>query len=153
MRDLRNQTLRIVRENYNRALRQASNVTRASGAREPHRLSVPAAPRCVEIAKAVDLRRAQKADVHAALLQQSHHRNHIPAIRSLKQIRRISHGVQKSRGRLFADDPVLKSPVARGACVRLASANAIIGNRIPTNTSSPSRISRAAADTINSPLE
>src|SRR6202030_2549280 len=39
------------------------------------------------------------------------------------------------------------------ACVRLATPKAIIGKRIPTKTSSPSRISRAAAATINSPRE
>ena len=49
--------------------------------------------------------------------------------------------------------PFSKSPVAPGACVRLASANAIMGKRMPTKTSSPSRISRAAAATINSPRE
>src|SRR5580704_5228052 len=46
--------------------------------------------------------------------------------------------------------PFSKRPIARGACVRRATRNASIGSRIPTNTSSPSRISRAAAATINS---
>src|SRR6201993_1295427 len=46
--------------------------------------------------------------------------------------------------------PFSKSPMARGAWVRRATRNASIGSRIPTNTSSPSRISRAAAATINS---
>src|ERR1700756_903004 len=47
--------------------------------------------------------------------------------------------------------PFSKRPIARGACVRRATRNASIGSRIPTKTSSPSRISRAAAATINSP--
>ncbi len=42
--------------------------------------------------------------------------------------------------------------MARGACVRFATANASIGKRMPTKTSSSSRISRAAATTIISPL-
>src|SRR4029077_19691150 len=46
--------------------------------------------------------------------------------------------------------PFSKRPIARGACVRRATRNASIGSRIPTNTNSPSRISRAAAATINS---
>src|SRR5215469_17906537 len=46
--------------------------------------------------------------------------------------------------------PFSKRPIACGACVRRATRNASIGSRIPTNTSSPSRISRAAAATINS---
>jgi hypothetical protein len=46
--------------------------------------------------------------------------------------------------------PFSNSPTARGACVRLANANATSGSRIPTKVTSPSRISRPAAITISS---
>ena len=46
--------------------------------------------------------------------------------------------------------PFSKSPTARGAWVRFATKNASMGKRMPTNTISPSRTSRAAAATINS---
>src|SRR2546428_5861094 len=49
--------------------------------------------------------------------------------------------------------PSSKMPTAAGACVRLATTNAISGRRIPTKTTSPSRISRAACATISSPRE
>jgi hypothetical protein len=46
--------------------------------------------------------------------------------------------------------PFSKRPSAVGACVRFASANARSGSRMPTNTTSPSSISRAAAITMSS---
>ena len=46
--------------------------------------------------------------------------------------------------------PFSKRPIAAGACVRLAKANARSGSRMPTKTRSPSRISRPAAMTISS---
>ena len=48
--------------------------------------------------------------------------------------------------------PLSKMPMAPGACSSLATAKPSNGNRMPTNTRSPSRISRAAAMTINSRL-
>ena len=46
--------------------------------------------------------------------------------------------------------PLSKMPMALGACNSLATANPKSGSRIPTNTRSPSRISRAAAMTMSS---
>ena len=48
--------------------------------------------------------------------------------------------------------PHSKSPTAPGACVARASAKAARGSRIPTKTTSPSAISRAAATIIISRL-
>src|SRR5207237_313604 len=47
--------------------------------------------------------------------------------------------------------PASNNPIAPGAWVRLATQKASKGRRIPTNTTSPSRISRAAAATMISP--
>ena len=46
--------------------------------------------------------------------------------------------------------PFSNRPMAEGAWVRLARLKASNGRRIPTNTTSPSAISRAAATTISS---
>src|SRR5215471_2404599 len=46
--------------------------------------------------------------------------------------------------------PFSNSPTALGACVFLATTKAISGNRMPTKTTSPSLISRAAAATMSS---
>ena len=65
-------------------------------------------------------------------------------------VRRVAHGHERRRGGGVAHDPVLEEADAAGAWVRLAKANATRGKRMPTNTTSPSRISRPAAITISS---
>jgi len=54
------------------------------------------------------------------------------------------------RGGLSRMIPFSKTPMAVGACVERARQKARSGSRIPTNTTSPSPISRAAATTISS---
>src|SRR3954471_22730299 len=56
-----------------------------------------------------------------------------------------------SREGVVRTTPFSKSPTALGACVRLATTNAMSGSRMPTKTTSWSRISRAAAATMSSP--
>src|SRR6266536_6268974 len=54
------------------------------------------------------------------------------------------------RGGVSRITPFSKTPTASGACVETASAKASSGSRMPTNTTSPSRISRAAQATMSS---
>ncbi len=71
-------------------------------------------PGSVQIAEAVHFRRAEKSDIHAALLQQRHHIEHLTALRGVKKIGRIAHGVKKFKRRCFADDAIFeKSHSAR----------------------------------------
>ena len=63
--------------------------------------------------------------------------------------------LQRLRGQIGGDGveritPFSNKPTALGACVLFATTNAISGNLIPTKTTSPSLISRAAATTMSS---
>src|SRR5438270_6692470 len=56
-----------------------------------------------------------------------------------------------SREGVVRTTPFSNNPTALGACVRFATTKAISGSRMPTKTTSWSRISRAAAATMSSP--
>src|SRR6266851_4617967 len=88
-------SLWIVRENHDRALRQASNVARAARTWKPHRPPIPMAPGRVEISEPIYFRCSEEANIHAALLGQRHHGNHVAAKRGLEQVGRITHGVKR----------------------------------------------------------
>jgi hypothetical protein len=66
------------------------------------------APGGIEIAETIYFGGAEKANVHAALLQQAHDVEHCTALRGATKIRRIAHGVEKFGGGSFAEHAIFK---------------------------------------------
>ena len=73
----------------------------------------------IQIAEPIDFRGAQETHVHAALLQETHHVEHLPALRGTAEIRRIAHRVKNFGEGVSRMIPFSKRPIACGACVRL----------------------------------
>jgi len=104
----------IVSEQYDRAARQTGDVASAAGAGQALHFVIAVAPGGVQVAEAIDFRRAEKADVDAALLEQAHHLEHLAALGSFENIRWVAHGVEQlGRGR-FANNSVFKKSDGAG---------------------------------------
>src|SRR5277367_489314 len=95
-------------QQHHGAPREARNVASSAGTGQALHFFVAMAPSGVEIAETIHFGGAEKADVHAALLQQAHHVEHRAALRGTAQIRRIAHGVEQFGGRSFAEHAIFK---------------------------------------------
>ncbi len=69
-----------------------------------------APPGGIQVAEAVHFRGAEKSHMHASLLQQSHHVEHLAALRGPSKIRWIAHRVEELWRRRLSDDSVLEEP-------------------------------------------
>ena len=98
----------IVGEQHYRTASEAGDVACSAGAGQALHFFIAIAPGGVEIAEAIYFGCAEKADVHAALLQQTHHVEHGAALRCGAKIRWIAHSVEKLGGGSFAENAIFK---------------------------------------------
>src|SRR5271156_6787791 len=104
----------IVSQQHYGAAREAGDVTRSAGTGQALHFLVAVAPGGVEIAEAIYFGGAEKAYVHATLLQRAHHVEHSAALRGAAQIGRIAHGVEKFGGGSFAENAIFKKADGAG---------------------------------------
>ena len=97
----------LVREQDDGALRQTCYVARAARARQTLHFAVTIAPRGIQIAEAIDFGRAEKTELHAALLQKGHYVEHLAALSCAANIRWVGHGVKQFRRGSFANQAIL----------------------------------------------
>jgi hypothetical protein len=107
----------------------------------------------VEIAMPIDLRAPNEAGLHLATLEESHEVDRARAPDGARDVRRIAHGVQELGRGLVAHDPQLEEADGIRSVRALRQNEGDERQAHPTNTRSPSRISRAACATMSSPGE
>ena len=107
MPDALSKSRALVREQDDGALRQTCDVARAARARQALHFAVTIAPSGIQIAEAIYFSGAEKTELHAALLQERHHVEHLAALSCAANIRGIGHGIEQFGRRSFAYEAIL----------------------------------------------
>jgi len=113
--DAIDQAAAIVGEQDNRAAGEAGDVAGSAGAGETLHFVVTMAPGGIEISEAVNFGGAEEADVDASLLQEIHDVEHLAALGSAEDVRRVAHGVKQLGGGSLTNDAVFEQANRAGS--------------------------------------